>query len=402
MTSNPTVERETKLSDSEQKLLDSALLESEQLLARSLQQDQRRRTIWWLATALFGIFAAGVAGFTAGRATADKQQTVESEDVTGDSSVSNIVSDEQWRKRLLAVKEDDSWFDGARLGMELVRISGNRSYEILSKNWQDISINARQQILKGFTPGIMGNKVLHERFFDVMNLGMTDASQEVRNFAATYLEMQGLPDSSNDPEGYVEWWRVNKDHPADQIRQAAASEAKKRKESAQAKESKHQPTNEVRTDVEPNFQQAWQLFFARNYVEAEKLFREVLEDEPKNPHAMNGLGWSLINQKKYTEAKPWINQAINIEKEHWGALSGLGVILKNEGGIDGAVAVWERIVTNTKGPNDASVNLTDIYFDRDEFEKAAKYYRKLVQWYPKQDAFQEKLTEAEAKLAEGR
>jgi tetratricopeptide (TPR) repeat protein len=395
MAFNTIIERETKLSDTEQKLLDSALLESDHLLARSLQHDQRRRRLWWSIVALLGILAAGLVGFTAGRATGEKQVSLESQQAGKEP---NTPSDEQWRERLLAVKEDDSWFDGARLGMELVRIPGDRPFEILRNNWQDLSINARQQILKGFTPGMMGNKVLHERFFDVMNLGMTDANQEVRDYTAAYLTMQGVADFSHNPEGYAEWWQANKSRPADQIRQAATAEAKKRKESARAERSNLQPTNEARTDIDPNFQQAWKLFFARNYVESEKLFRKVLGDEPKNPHAMNGLGWSLINQEKYAEAKPWINQAIDIEKEHWGALSGLGVILKHEGDIDGAVAVWERIATNAEGPNDATANLADVAMEREQYDKALGYYQKLLEWYPDREIIREKIAEIEAKL----
>jgi tetratricopeptide (TPR) repeat protein len=160
----------------------------------------------------------------------------------------------------------------------------------------------------------------------------------------------------------------------------------------------HQPTNEARTDVDPNFQQAWKLFFARNYVESEKLFRKVLEGELKNPHAMNGLGWSLINQEKYAEAKPWINRAIDIEKEHWGALSGLGLILKHEGDIDGAVAVWERIATNAEGPNDATANLADVAMERGQYDKALGYYKKMLEWYPDRAIIREKIVEIEAKL----
>lgn len=160
----------------------------------------------------------------------------------------------------------------------------------------------------------------------------------------------------------------------------------------------HQPAVEARTNIDPNFQRAWKLFFARNYVESEELFRKVLEAEPKNPHAMNGLGWSLINQEKYAEAKPWINQAIDIEKEHWGALSGLGVILKNEGDIDGAVAVWERIAENTEGPNDATANLADVAMERKQYDKALEYHKKMLEWNPECEIIREKIAEIEAKL----
>lgn len=140
---------------------------------------------------------------------AKEDEDESSEEVTEEeereNSQSKSVNDKQWQKRLLAVKEDANWSVGAKLGMELVKIPGDRPYKILAENWSEIATSAKKQILKGFTPGMMGNKEMHSRFYDVMHLGMTDSDKGVRQYAAAYIEMQGQPNFENDQEGYLRW-----------------------------------------------------------------------------------------------------------------------------------------------------------------------------------------------------
>ena len=113
--------------------------------------------------------------------------------------------DRAWTHRLLALKEGGHWSEGAHIGMELVRIPGDRPYEILKASWPKIATSARKQILKGFTPGMMGNKEMHTAFFDVMDLGMSDKDAGIRSFAANYLKMQGLQDFEYDLSIYKVW-----------------------------------------------------------------------------------------------------------------------------------------------------------------------------------------------------
>ena len=120
------------------------------------------------------------------------------------------VNDKAWAYRLLALKEGGHWSEGANAGMELLRLPGDRPYKILKANWPKIAASARKQILKGFTPGMMGNKEMHPDFFDVMNLGMSDKDAGIRSFAANYLKMQGLPDYEFDLSLYKVWRKETK------------------------------------------------------------------------------------------------------------------------------------------------------------------------------------------------
>jgi hypothetical protein len=144
----------------------------------------------------------------------DSEKTVHNEN---DQTSGRDKESVEWRERLLSVKETDSWSVGANIGMELVRMPGDEPYKILAENWKDISDNARQQILKGFSPGMMGNTKMHPHFFDVMHLGMSDPKPAVREYAAAYLEMQGLPNFAKNPTRYATWWKENKDRSAKEI-----------------------------------------------------------------------------------------------------------------------------------------------------------------------------------------
>ncbi|MCD6304530.1 MAG: tetratricopeptide repeat protein, partial [Planctomycetes bacterium] len=46
---------------------------------------------------------------------------------------------------------------------------------------------------------------------------------------------------------------------------------------------------------------------------AEKIFREILREEPDNEHAMNGLAWTLaVGRKNYQAALPWADKAVKL------------------------------------------------------------------------------------------
>ena len=318
-------------------------------------------------------------------------------------------TDEDWRKRLLAVKQGDRWSVGAEIGMDLVRIPGDRPYKILAAYWNQIEPSARKQILKGFTPGMMGNKGIHERFFDVMHLGMMDKNPGVRSFAAGYIEMQGLPNFEHDAKGYRRWRKETEGLTAKEISKNEKQgislpklnffrKAPPKVEWAFSPEGKNGVAEPAST-AKDDFKRAWQMFFKQKYSTSERLFRRVLETELENPHAMNGLGWSLRNQGKFTEAKPLLQQAIKLAPDHWGAISGLASCYHDEGNVEEAVKLWERVAENAEGANDATVSLAEIYLERGQYEKSVECYEKLVVWFPEQKAFTELLSKAKEGLA---
>ncbi len=63
-------------------------------------------------------------------------------------------------------------------------------------------------------------------------------------------------------------------------------------------------------------------------------------------------------------------QAISIEPKHWGAIAGLASCLYEEGDVDGAIKLWERVAAKNEGADDATTMLAEIYLEREQYAKA--------------------------------
>jgi|GEM_PF-5979234 len=322
MSDNPTKEeiekeipRKATLPEDEQLLLDTALQESDQLLARSLHDDQRRRfrrrLIWSLTLVMGGIvMSLIVIAIMAGWFAVSTPVTADADKAWPETT------DEQWQERLSAVKQSDPWNVGAEIGMDLVRIPGDRPYKILAANWKRIPSSARKQILKGFTPGMMGNKKTHSRFFDVMHLGMSDSDAGVRGYAATYIEMQGLPNFEHDPKGYARWRMQNKGRSAQEIVDDVKLAAPDTNQRA-----------DLRTENADTLAAAgWQLWQQRNFSAATGKFEAAVRLDPQAANAWNGLGWSRFNGGESEQAVAAFEKCVALQPRHPAALNGLGQI----------------------------------------------------------------------------
>jgi Tfp pilus assembly protein PilF len=60
-------------------------------------------------------------------------------------------------------------------------------------------------------------------------------------------------------------------------------------------------------------------------VDAEKAFRDVLRDDPKNPEVLDGLGVSLVMQGRYQDALPSLQKAVQLAPQNGSYRNNLGV-----------------------------------------------------------------------------
>lgn len=268
------------------------------------------------------------------------------------------ITDDAWQERLLAVKQSDRWSVGAEIGMDLVRIPGDRPYNILAANWKKIASSARKQILKGFTPGMMGNEGIHSRFFDVMHLGMTDANPGVRSYAAGYLEMQGLPNFERDAKGYARWRKQNKDRSAQKILDTIRPPALNDTEHAAALAA-----------------EGWQLWQKQQLVDAVKKFDEAVKLNPKAANAWNGLGWALFNSGQSTKALRAFEKCVKLVPKHPAGLNGLGQVYFSQGDYRRAEKFLKKAAP--KAPA-AWWGLTKVYLLTGDFKKAVPWAEKIA------------------------
>ena len=365
---------EHTLPEREQAILDTALLESDQLLARSLHGDQsRRRRRFWLLVLLFGgaamsgLLFAIYAGWliVGGQVTADPgdserqeaAQKIQESPETKQRTPEQKQEDMKLQQRILAATDDDPWHVGANIGMDLVRIPGDRPYQLLKTNWKKIAANAKKQILKGFTPGMMGNKKMHSRFFDVMHLGMSDKNPEVRNYAVAYLKMQGLSDFEHDLAAYKSWRKKTEKLSAQEIMKLVG-------------DSSDEPqSSEALTAA------GWELWKVQKFSSAIEKFEAAVKLDPKAVNAWNGLGWALFNSGRGDEALPAFQKCIKLMPRHPAGLNGLGQVYFSRGNYKQAEKYLKKAAPRAPA---AWWGLTKVYLLTEKYKQAVPWAEKVA------------------------
>ena len=73
-------------------------------------------------------------------------------------------------------------------------------------------------------------------------------------------------------------------------------------------------------------------------AEAEKAFREVIKDDPKNPEVQDGLGLSLLMQSRFEESLPYFDKAVDLAPHNASYRNNRGVALMELGKYKEAAA----------------------------------------------------------------
>lgn len=76
-------------------------------------------------------------------------------------------------------------------------------------------------------------------------------------------------------------------------------------------------------------------------AEAEKAFREVLKEDPKNPEVQDGLGLSLLMQSRFEEALPYFDKALDLAPHNASYRNNRGVALMELGKFKEAAADFD-------------------------------------------------------------
>ena len=76
-------------------------------------------------------------------------------------------------------------------------------------------------------------------------------------------------------------------------------------------------------------------------AEAEKAFREVIKDDPKNPEVQDGLGLSLLMQSRFEESLPYFDKAVDLAPHNASYRNNRGVALMELGKFKEAAADFD-------------------------------------------------------------
>ncbi|MCG8450595.1 MAG: tetratricopeptide repeat protein, partial [Pirellulales bacterium] len=383
---------ETKLAASEQEILDTALQESDQLLARSLQDDQRRRRLrlTWLSVLVIGgavvcllLLCFALGWFTLG----PTEVAVAEEKAAPEQSIQDQESVEQAEE--FAKQGWDAWkkqdYNAALAHFErAIGLDPQSTDAWNGSGWVQFNSGDSQRACESFLQCL---RLAPKHAAALNGLGQVHFSWKEYDKASKYLLRAAKQDATAAWSGLAKLYLLTGDYKkakvwAERLAQREGKDSFAQQMLAAAEAGKL--SEELRRQIEPagkkttsetaNFQQGWQHFFRGKYRSSEKIFREVLKTDKKNPHAMNGLGWSLLNQGKHEEAKTWLQKALKLETKHWGAMNGMATILKAEGKLDEAIVLWERIEKNAEGANSATGHVAAIYLERKQYDKALRCY----------------------------
>ncbi len=112
---------------------------------------------------------------------------------------------------------------------------------------------------------------------------------------------------------------------------------------------------------------------------AEESFKRALQIAPRDADAMHNYGWFLCQQKRYPEATVFFNQALAVPQYRDASRTLLtqGVCQSFAGQLAEADATLSHAFENDPSNINIAVNLSQVLYERGEFERARFYVRRV-------------------------
>jgi protein O-GlcNAc transferase len=121
---------------------------------------------------------------------------------------------------------------------------------------------------------------------------------------------------------------------------------------------------------------------AGRLVEAEQLYRQILQFHPEHAHGwylLGGLAYQVGNRKAAAQC---IDNATKLAPEQADYHYDLGVILQELGKLDQAAGSYSRVLELRPEMAEAHANLGLVCLDRGELDEAIKHYRRTIELKP--------------------
>jgi superkiller protein 3 len=143
------------------------------------------------------------------------------------------------------------------------------------------------------------------------------------------------------------------------------------------------PATALAQSIEQLFQQGNAAQAARRFPEAEAIWREVIQRNPKNAIAYNNLGIALANQQKLDAAIAAYRTAIQLDPKYAAVYYNLGIALANQQKLDAAIAAYRTAIQ--LDPKDAAAynNLGLALANQQKLDAAIAAFRTAIQLDPK-------------------
>lgn len=119
-----------------------------------------------------------------------------------------------------------------------------------------------------------------------------------------------------------------------------------------------------------------------NFVEAEKLIRDVLKHLPDDPLAWNNCGNILQSQNKLKEAVDAYERVIQLSPVHESAYCNLAVALGKLGRTEDAISAYQKALGINPDDLDAKYNYGNTLLKINRYDDATKMYEQVLEGRP--------------------
>ena len=135
------------------------------------------------------------------------------------------------------------------------------------------------------------------------------------------------------------------------------------------------------------------------YLEAERIFRQVISQSPQDAKAYYNLGNALYAQNKLDEAINAYNQAIALNPQDAKAYNNLGNALADQNKLDEAINAYNQAIALNPQYATAYNNLGNALADQNKLDEAINSFQTAIRLDPTNTIAQNNLREAQRLLA---
>ena len=133
-----------------------------------------------------------------------------------------------------------------------------------------------------------------------------------------------------------------------------------------------------------------------SYQKAESLYQQLTELSSKNPGVYTNLGLALFNQKKFEESIEAYKKAIELEPNRGARYSNLGQVYFVTNEASAAIECFREAVKKEPRNIEFLYLLADSCSEGKEFAEAKKWYEKILDISPYDDAAKEEVRKLKA------
>lgn len=133
---------------------------------------------------------------------------------------------------------------------------------------------------------------------------------------------------------------------------------------------------------QPMIQQALQHYSARQFAQAEQIYRHILASNPNHPDALGMLGVLALMARHLDQAEKLIRRSLEIDPHCESMLSNLGIVYRQMGRMSEAIDYYRRAVAISPNRAELLLNLAGALRDTNQLDEAAAIYERILAVQP--------------------